>query len=142
MRQMTLGLIVGNRDVFPAELAKQGREEVIALLKKENINYVVLTPNDTPDGVVMTWKDAEKCSKLFRDNSEKIDGILITLPNFGDERAISDSVKLSGLSVPVFVHAWPDKIGKYAIETRRDSFCGKLSICNNLKQCGFPYTIG
>ena len=62
MRQITLGLIVGNRDVFPAELAKQGREEMIGLLKKENINLVVLTPNDTPDGVVMTWKDAEKCS--------------------------------------------------------------------------------
>ena len=142
MRQMTLGLIVGNRDVFPAELAKQGREDMMALLKKENVDFVVLTPNDTPDGVVMTWKDAEKCSKLFRDNSEKIDGILITLPNFGDERAVADSVKLSGLSVPVFVHAWPDKIGKYAIETRRDSFCGKLSICNNLKQYGIAYTIG
>ena len=44
MRQVTLGLIVGNRDVFPAELAKQGREEMIALLKKESINLVVLTP--------------------------------------------------------------------------------------------------
>ena len=25
---------------------------------------------------------------------------------------------------------------------RRDSFCGKLSICNNLKQYGIPYTVG
>src|SRR5271157_5146161 len=90
----------------------------------------------------MTWKDAEKCAKLFRDNAQKIDGILITLPNFGDERAVADSVKLSGLSVPIFVHAWPDKVGEFSIEHRRDSFCGKLSICNNLKQYGIPYSIG
>lgn len=142
MGRATLGLIVGNRDVFPAELAKQGREDMIALLAKESIDCVVLGPNDTTDGVVMTWKDAEKCSKLFRDNASKIDGILITLPNFGDERAVADSVKLSGLSVPVFVHAWPDKVGEFSIEHRRDAFCGKLSICNNLKQYGIPYSIG
>ena len=50
MRKMTLGLIVGNRDVFPAELAKQGREQMIGILKKEGIDHIVLTPNDTPDG--------------------------------------------------------------------------------------------
>ena len=142
MRKMTLGLIVGNRDVFPAELARAGREDMISILKKLGIDHVVLSPADTSDGVVMTWKDAEKCSKLFRDNAAKIDGILITLPNFGDERAVADSVKLSGLKVPVFVHAWPDKVGQFSIEHRRDSFCGKLSICNNLKQYGIPYSIG
>ena len=142
MRPMTLGLIVANRDVFPAELARKGREEMIAILKKENIAHVVLTPNDTPEGVVMTWKDAEKCAKLFADHRGTIDGILVTLPNFGDERAVADSVKLARLNVPVFVHAWPDRVGEYNIERRRDSFCGKLSICNNFKQYGIPYTIG
>jgi L-fucose isomerase-like protein len=142
MGKTTLGLIVGNRDVFPAELARKGREEMIALLKKEGVDLVVLAPADTPDGVVMTWKDAEKCAKLFRDNASKIDGILISLPNFGDERAVADSVKLSGLSVPVFVHAWPDKVGEFSITQRRDAFCGKLSVCNNLKQYGIPYSIG
>ena len=142
MARATLGLLVGNRDVFPAELARHGREEIVALLKKEDIDLVALGPNDTPDGVVMTWKDAEKGAKLFHDNGSKIDGILITLPNFGDERAIADTVKLSGLSVPVFVHAWPDKVGELSIQQRRDSFCGKLSVCNNLKQYGIPYSIG
>ncbi len=142
MVRTTLGLIVGNRDVFPAELAKQGREEIVGLLKKRDVDLVALAPGDTPDGVVMTWKDAQACAKLFRDNASRIDGILVTLPNFGDERAIADSVKLSGLSVPVFVHAWPDRVGEFSITQRRDSFCGKLSVCNNLKQYGIPYTIG
>ena len=142
MRPMTLGLLVANRDVFPAELARKGREEMIAILDKAGIPHVELSPNDTPDGVVMTWKDAQACAKLFAGNRGKIDGILVTLPNFGDERAVADAVKLSGLKVPVYVHAWPDKIGKYNIENRRDSFCGKLSICNNFRQYGIPYTIG
>jgi len=142
MQKMTLGLIVANRDVFPAELARKGREEMISILNKEQIPHVVLSPKDTPEGVVMTWKDAQVCAKLFSDNRGKIDGILVTLPNFGDERAVADSVKLSGLNVPVYVHAWPDKLGEYNIERRRDSFCGKLSICNNFKQYGIPYTIG
>ena len=96
MARTTLGLIVGNRDVFPAELARRGREEMLAVLKKQEVDVVVLTPAESPDGVVMTWKDAEKCAKLFRDNAARIDGILVTLPNFGDERAVADSIRALG----------------------------------------------
>ena len=103
---------------------------------------VTVTERDTPDGVVSGWKDAEVCARVFRENSAKIDGILVTLPNFGDERAIADSIKLSGLSVPIYVHAYPDKVGEFSLQQRRDSFCGKLSICNNLAQYGIPYSIG
>ena len=142
MTRITMGLIVGNRDVFPAELAKKGREVILSRLAAAGIETVSVTPNDTPDGVIMTWQDAEKCAKLFRDNSSRIDGIIVTLPNFGDERAVADSIKLSGLSVPVYIHAWPDVVGEFSITQRRDAFCGKLSVCNNLSQYGIPYTIG
>ena len=142
MTKITLGLIVANRDVVPAELARKGREEILSRLAAEGIETVAVTAQDTPDGVIMTWKDAEKCAKLFRDNASRIDGIMVTLPNFGDERAVADSIKLSGLSVPVYIHAWPDVVGEFSITQRRDSFCGKLSVCNNLAQYGIPYTIG
>jgi L-fucose isomerase-like protein len=142
MARTTLGLIVGNRDVFPAELARRGREEMIARLKKEDVELVVVGPADTTDGVIMTWKDAERAARLFHDNRARIDGIFVTLPNFGDERAIADTIKLSGLTVPVFIHAYPDEIGAMSIQSRRDSFCGKLSVCNNLSQYGIPYSIG
>jgi L-fucose isomerase-like protein len=142
MAKITLGVIVGNRDVFPAELAKAGREQILGILAKEGIDVVTVSPQDTPDGVLMTWKDAEKCAQLFHANSGKIDGILVTLPNFGDERAIADSIKRSGLTVPVYVHAWPDKVDEMGIKQRRDAFCGKLSACNNLRQYGIRYTVG
>ena len=115
---------------------------MLAVLKKLEIDVVVLTPKETPDGVVMTWHDAQACAKLFRDNAARIDGILVTLPNFGDERAVADSIRLSGLTVPVLVHAWPDKADELSITQRRDAFCGKLSVCNNLTQYGIPYSIG
>ena len=88
------------------------------------------------------WHDAEVCARVFRENSGKIDGILVTLPNFGDERAIADSIKLSGLSVPVYIHAFADKVDEFTIKHRRDVFCGKLSVGSNLTQYAIPYSIG
>ncbi len=142
MAKATLGLIVAYRDVFPIELSKQGRVEILAKLKEAGIDVVVVSEQDTPNGVIGGWKDAETCARVFRENSRKIDGILVTLPNFGDERSIADAIKLSGLSVPVYVHAYPDKVDEFSIQHRRDSFCGKLSACNNLTQYGIPYTVG
>jgi L-fucose isomerase-like protein len=142
MARTTLGLIVGNRDVFPAELAERGRREILSRLSRMDVDVVAVRPEDTPGGVIMSWKDAQRCAALFHENGARIDGILITLPNFGDERAAADCVKLSGLTVPVFVHAFADAPGEFSIQQRRDSFCGKLSVCNNLTQYGIPYSIG
>ena len=132
----TLGLLVGNRGFFPAELCEQGRKTMLAVLKEEGIEAVALSPKDTKYGSVESLADAKKCAELFKANREKIDGILVTLPNFGDERGIADTIRLAGLDVPVLVHAFPDEPGRMAIEHRRDSFCGKMSACNILSQYG------
>jgi L-fucose isomerase-like protein len=39
------------------------------------------------------------------------------------------------------VQATPDTPGKMLITDRRDSFCGKMSVCNNLQQFGIPYSL-
>lgn len=142
MKKTTLGVIVGNRDVFPIEGARAGRAEMLAKLKEADVDVVTVSEKEAADGVVSGWREAEACAKLFRENSGKIDGILVTLPNFGDERAIADTIKLSGLNVPIYVHAYPDKVDEFAITHRRDAFCGKLSACNNLTQYGIRYSIG
>jgi len=67
--------------------------------------------------------------------------VIVTLPNFGDERAIADTLRLSRLRVPVLVQATPDTPAKMSIAFRRDSFCGKMSACNNLRQYGIPYSL-
>lgn len=140
-RKTTLGVIVGNRGFFPDHLVEEGRKEILAVLKAEGFDVVALGPKDTPFGSVETRQDAKKCAELFRANADRIDGVLVTLPNFGDERAVAETLRLSGLDVPVLVHAFPDDLGKMSLADRRDSFCGKLSVCNNLTQYGIPYSL-
>ncbi len=135
------GVIVGNRGFFPDELAKQGRKQIRDVLREAGYGTVCLTPRDTKFGTVETREDARKCAELFRKNAGKLDGIIVTLPNFGDERGVADAVRMAGLGVPVLVQATPDDASNMQIGQRRDSFCGKISACNNLKQYGIPFTL-
>jgi len=140
-KKMTFGLIVGNRGFFPGHLAKTGREEMIAILTNAGYDVVALEPQDSKHGAVETLEEAKKCAALFRKSSEKIDGLIVTLPNFGDEKAIAETVRRAGLNVPVLIHAFPDTKGSMTIADRRDSFCGKMSACNNLQQFGIAYSL-
>lgn len=137
----TLAVIVGNRGFFPSHLAKTGRETILRVLEEEGFGAVCLTPDDTEHGAVVTFEDSVKCAKLFKAHAEEIDGILVTLPNFGEERGIADAIRLSGLDVPVLVQATPDDLSKMDINWRRDSFCGKMSACNNMTQYGIKYSL-
>ncbi len=139
--KMTMGIIVGNRGFFPGQLAETGREEMIGALKKAGMDAVVLDPSQSKHGAVETRDEAKRCAELFRAQSAKIDGVIVTLPNFGDERAIADTLRLANLDVPVLVQATPDTPEKMTIAHRRDSFCGKMSACNNLRQYGIPYSL-
>src|SRR5712672_2793887 len=140
-KQMTMGVIVGNRGFFPSHLATSGRLEMIAALEAAGIKPVVLTPEETAHGAVETYEDAKKCAALFKKHAAEINGIIITLPNFGEERGLADALRLANLRVPVLIQATPDDAGKMGIAFRRDSFCGKMSICNNLRQYGVKFTL-
>lgn len=136
-----LGVIIGNRGIFPGSLAEEGRRELVDILKKQGIEVILPSSNETKYGAIESFKEAKKCAELFRKNRERIDGILVSLPNFGDERAIADTIRMSGLSVPILIQAYPDELSKMDIENRRDSFCGKFSVCSNLKQHGIPFSL-
>ena len=139
--KVTLGVIIGNRGFFPDHLADEGRKETLRVLNEEGIDVVALSPEDTKFGTVETLDDTVKCAELFKKNREKIHGILVSLPNFGDERGIANTIKMSGLNVPVLVQAYPDAPNIMDLANRRDSFCGKMSACNNLKQYGIKYSL-
>lgn len=139
--KQTMGLLVSNRGFFPDALAKEGYEYMTKLLAQKGYKVVVLSSKDTKFGTVETWQDAKKCAELFRRHRDEIDGVVVTLPNFGDERGVADTLKLAGLDVPVLMHAWGDTAEKMSIKHRRDSFCGKMSACNNLVQYRIPFTL-
>src|SRR5260370_3669383 len=48
---------------------------------------------------------------------------------------------MANLGVPILLQATPDTPSRMSIRDRRDSFCGKMSACNNLPQYGIPYSL-
>jgi L-fucose isomerase-like protein len=114
-RKVTLGLIVGNRGFFPSHLCESGRTTMLKVLAEEGIDVIALGPDDTEYGSVESLSDAHKCAELFKAHREEIDGILVTLPNFGDERGIANTLRFAGLNVPVLIHAFADDATKMDI---------------------------
>jgi L-fucose isomerase-like protein len=140
-RKMTLGMMVGNRGFFPDHLARAGHQEMKTALETAGVDVIALTEAESKFGAVETRQEAARCAALFAGHREAIDGIVVTLPNFGDERAIAEALRLAGLHVPVLIQATPDTPSRMTIRDRRDSFCGKMSACNNLSQYGIPYSL-
>lgn len=140
-RQTTLGVIIGNRDFFPDRLVADARTEILSELGKLNIKAILLEDWQSKLGGVETFHDAQKCAELFKKHQGEITGVLVVLPNFGDERGVAETLKLSGLNVPVLIQAYPDDLDKLDVARRRDSWCGKISVCNNLYQFGIKYTL-
>ena len=138
--KITFGVIVGTRGFFSPELAAEGRKEITALLDKKGYEAVILDVKETPTGVIEGYEDAKKCAALFRAERDSIDGILVMLPNFGDEIGVVNTIKAADLNVPVMVQASNDQNDKVDVLHRRDAFCGKISVCNNLYQYDIPFT--
>jgi L-fucose isomerase-like protein len=137
----TLGVILGNRDFFPDALITEARQELAKVFAELDITPIWLTREQTKLGDVQSWPDAVKCGEHFRVHRAEIEGILVCLPNFGDEKALADAIRLSELNVPILVQACPDDLDAFGLERRRDAFCGKISACNNLRQYGYRYTL-
>ncbi|MHC1772821.1 MAG: L-fucose/L-arabinose isomerase family protein [Flexilinea sp.] len=141
MKKITLAVLFGSREFFPASLVFEARKQIFAVLDELGINYIALGEEACVHGAVTTYAHARECAELFKKHADKIDGILISLPNFGDEKGIVDTIKLSGLRKPILVQAFPDDLEKFDQANRRDSFCGKISVCNNLRQYGYSFSV-
>lgn len=141
MKKTSLGVIFGNRDFFPDHLITEARKEINELFISFDITPIMVGEEDTKLGCVETYEDAKICADLFKKHQDEIDGILVVLPNFGDEKGVADTIKLSGLRVPILIQAYPDDLSALDVAHRRDAFCGKISVCNNLRQYGFNYSL-
>lgn len=141
MNKSRLGVIIGNRDFFPDHLVTEARNDIQSLFKKLNIDAIMLSEEDSKLGGVETYQEARKCADLFKENRETIEGVLVVLPNFGDEKGVADTLKLANLDVPVLIQGYPDDLNKMDVVNRRDAFCGKISVTNNLYQYGIKYSL-
>ena len=140
--RMCFGIIIGTRAYFNSELAKDVRKQLLKTLADEGYDDVSLPEDATPTGSssIETREDGLKCAELFRQNRDRIDGIIVSLPNFGFEIGIINAISVADLNVPVLVQACDDENDKVDLDSRRDAFCGKISVCNNLYQYGIPFT--
>ena len=135
-------MIIGTRAYFNSALAKDVRKQLLKTIEEQGYDYVILPEDATPTGSssIETREDGIKCAELFRQNRDKIDGIIVSLPNFGFEIGIINAISIADLNVPVLVQACDDENDKVDLDSRRDAFCGKISVCNNLYQYGIPFT--
>lgn len=141
-KKLCFGVIIGTRAYFNSALAKDVRKQLLKTIEEQGYDYVILPEDATPTGSssIETREDGIKCAELFRQNRDRIDGIIVSLPNFGFEIGIINAISIADLNVPVLVQACDDENDKVDLDSRRDAFCGKISVCNNLYQYGIPFT--
>lgn len=141
--KLCFGVIIGTRAYFNSELARDVKKQLLKVLDEQGYEYIILPEDATPTGssTIETLEDGVKCAALFRQHRDEIDGIIVSLPNFGFEIGIINAISRAELNVPVLIQACDDDNDKVDLDSRRDAFCGKISVCNNLYQYGIPFSL-
>ncbi|MFO7973452.1 MAG: hypothetical protein R6V12_02320 [Candidatus Hydrogenedentota bacterium] len=137
-KKTTFALFFGNRGFFPSELMKEAREELPRVLTELRYDYLMLDESATRHGAVETAKEGEVFANFLYENRGKYQGIILSLPNFGDETGAVTALRQA--DVPILIQAYPDELDKMAPAVRRDSFCGKFSVMDVFFQYGLKYT--
>jgi L-fucose isomerase-like protein len=138
IHKSTFALFFGNRGFFPASLLAQAREDLPRLLKSWGHEVIMLDEGATRYGAVETREEGERYANFLRAHHGQFDGVILSLPNFGDEFGAVMALKEAG--VPILIQAYPDELDKMGPALRRDSFCGKLSIMDVFQQFGVKFT--
>ncbi|MDR2370418.1 MAG: hypothetical protein LBD71_02960 [Treponema sp.] len=139
MQKVTFALYFGNRGFFPGELIAGARKEMIKAVEAAGCGYLAMDEAETRYGAVETHGEGRKYAAFLEANRGRYQGLILCLPNFGDENGAM--IALAECGVPVLVQAYRDLPGQMDFARRRDAMCGKFAICNVLRQNGVKYTI-
>ena len=134
----TFALYFGNRGFFPESLIASAREEITAVLHKLGIGTISLPAEATRYGAIETADEGRVYAEFLAKHRGEYDGVILSLPNFGDENGASEALRDAG--VPIYIQAYPDELDKMDFDHRRDAFCGKFSIMDVFTQFGIPFT--
>ncbi|MCX8082037.1 MAG: L-fucose/L-arabinose isomerase family protein [bacterium] len=135
----TFALFFGNRGFFPASFMAEARKELTDVLTKLGYKTLLLDEKATRYGAIETVAEGKIFADFLRKNRGKFGGIILSLPNFGDETGAVEALKDAG--VPILIQAYPDELDKMSPQLRRDAFCGKFSIMDVFCQYGIPFTV-
>ena len=139
MKKLTFALFFGNRGFFPGEVISESREKLSSAVSRLGYGYLMMEESLTRYGAVETIEEGRLFAEFLKAHKGEYDGVILSLPNFGDENGAA--VALSEVDVPILVHAFPDEMDKMDFAHRRDSMCGKMAMCNVLRQLGVRYTL-
>ena len=137
---MKLALLVANRGFFPSTVIDSARTEMLQAAEQCGVELLVMDTALTKYGAVESRVDGEVYAKFLAEHNGEYDGLILCLPNFGDENGIKEAIK--DLTVPILLQAYPDDLDKLDFANRRDAFCGKLGLCAVLKQMKVPFVAG
>ncbi|MGI6239076.1 MAG: L-fucose/L-arabinose isomerase family protein [Christensenellales bacterium] len=137
---MKLALLIANRGFFPSSVIESARADMRAAAEKCGVTLLEPDEGMTRYGAVETTQEGARYAAFLNDHRGQYDGLIVCLPNFGDENGIKAAIRDAG--VPMLLQAYPDEIGKMDFANRRDAFCGKLALASVLKQMDYPYTSG
>lgn len=139
MEKIRLALYFGNRGFFPGELIADARRELAEAVSRNGLEYLMMDPALTRYGGVETLAEGKRFAEFLEENRGKYDGIVLCLPNFGDENGALEALR--EVTVPILVQAYPDEPDKMDFSHRRDALCGKIAMCNCLRQRGIRYSL-
>jgi len=137
-QKTTFALFYGNRGFFPASLIAEAREELPRVLREQGHDILMLEAGATRYGAVETAREGEIFANFLRENRGRFGGVILCLPNFGDETGAVAA--LGEADVPILVQAYPDELDRMSPELRRDAFCGKISVMDVFNQYGVKFT--
>ncbi len=137
---MKLALLIANRGFFPSSVIESARAEMSEAVAKAGAEVLMMDPASTRYGAVESRADGEIFADFLAAHAGEYEGLIICLPNFGDENGIKEAIK--DVNVPILLQAYPDELGKLDFANRRDAFCGKLGLCAVLKQMKVPFVSG
>ena len=137
--KITFALYFGNRGFFPGELIADARKELAKAVEDAGYDYIMPEESIGRYGAVETIEEGKRYAAFLEQNRGKYQGVILCLPNFGDENGAM--VALENCGVPILVEAYRDEAGKMDFEHRRDSLCGKIAMCNVLRQHKLKYTL-
>jgi L-fucose isomerase-like protein len=139
MRKTTFALYFGNRGFFPETLIAGAREELAKAVADAGCDSIMPPADLTRYGAVETRDEGRRYAAWLASNKGAYDGVVLCLPNFGDENGAVAALQDCG--VPILLQAYPDEIGKMDFDHRRDSYCGKFSIADVFHQYRLPFTM-
>jgi len=138
-KKSTFALFVGTRTFFPPKYIKQARREIPEVLRELGNGFLEFPADQTATGGIETTADGEKYARWLEEHRGKFDGVILSQPNFADERGVVAALK--NAKVPIYIQTYPDRLDSMGPADRRDGFCGRISITDNLWKYKIPFTI-